>query len=809
MLETRPRVALAAWLATMGSAAALLPLVRDSGWLVQAGLLLAAQTATGMVARRLGAPAALAVAAQVLVSLLLVTVSTVSAYALGGLLPGPEAFGRFGELLSAGAEDIGHYVAPAPMTDGIRLMLLAGVLLIGLLVDVLAVTSASAAAAGLPLLALYSIAAGVNQEQAGWLYFLAAAAGYLLLLLAEGQERLDRWGRYFTGPGPARGYGYGQPAAAAPPAQSAGPRLRAGRRIGALTLGAAVLAPVLMPTLGEGLLDLDGRGSGTGTGGSGPISSVNPVVALQDQLNQPQNQQVLTYRTEGGDPTGMYLRLVALDEFTGSEWKSSRWLENEVPAAPWLVPGLGPGVAFQEMTTEIEASGSYAQTSLPVPYPAVSVMTDGAWWFDRGSQTLVSDNGRMTTQGRTWTVTHRQVQPTAEQLAGAPPAPANLASYYTQVPPDLPEVVAELAREVTADAADDHARAVALQDWFAKDGGFRYNTDVSSGSGSEAIAAFLEDREGFCVHFAFSMAAMARTLGIPAQVAVGFTPGDRQVDGSYRVGLHNAHAWPELYFEGVGWTRFEPTPGQGNTPDYTLPEADRPDPAQPGEEDTETAEPEAPENSPAPTDPETCDPVREAAACESEAPAPAGGGSGGGPSPGPWLWGAGAALALLAVLAVPPLWRERVRSRRLAPGAGATAAWQELSDSAWDLGLGPLAAETPRQTATRITTVIPLDAAARDAVHRLATGVERELYAPAPPGAGAPGAEPADEGPARDVRTALAGLRAGVGRGTRWRALLLPRSAIRVTYRMSEQRLRAARRLRERRTAFLGKMRKA
>ncbi len=68
------------------------------------------------------------------------------------------------------------------------------------------------------------------------------------------------------------------------------------------------------------------------------------------------------------------------------------------------------------------------------------------------------------------------------------------------------------------------------------------------------------------------MAAMARTLNIPARVAVGFTPGTTQTDGSMSVGLRDAHAWPELYFEGIGWTRFEPTPSRGTQPDYTIEE---------------------------------------------------------------------------------------------------------------------------------------------------------------------------------------------------------------------------------------------
>src|SRR5690606_41826401 len=101
------------------------------------------------------------------------------------------------------------------------------------------------------------------------------------------------------------------------------------------------------------------------------------------------------------------------------------------------------------------------------------------------------------------------------------------------------------------------------------------------------IARFLRDKQGFCVHYSFAMASMARSLGIPARVAVGFAPGTPQADGTVAVGLRDAHAWPELYFEGIGWTRFEPTPTRGSIPSYTPPdtaENAQPDPARPSEE---------------------------------------------------------------------------------------------------------------------------------------------------------------------------------------------------------------------------------
>src|SRR5205807_10475736 len=160
-------------------------------------------------------------------------------------------------------------------------------------------------------------------------------------------------------------------------------------------------------------------------------------------------------------------------------------------------------------------------------------------------------------------------RPTAEQLAQAGPAPAAIEQEYTQVPDALPAVVKETAEQVTRGASNVYEQAVRLQDWFTTSGGFTYDTRVTEGSGTDAIARFLHDKRGFCVHFAFSMAAMARTLGIPARVDVGFVPGTEQQDGSWTVGLKDAHAWPELYFQGIGWTRFEPTPSRGTTPDYS------------------------------------------------------------------------------------------------------------------------------------------------------------------------------------------------------------------------------------------------
>ncbi|MFJ2098074.1 DUF3488 and DUF4129 domain-containing transglutaminase family protein [Streptomyces anulatus] len=784
-MSGRARLALCAYAATLLAAGALIPLVDGVGWLVQAAVLLGVQSGVGALARRVPLARTLTIAVQTLVTLLLLTLVFVRDHALFGVLPGPEALMRLGELLVAGGEDVGTYAIPAPMTDGIKLMVVGGVILIGLAVDALAVTFRSAAPAGLPLLALYSVAAGLSDGGASWLWFLLAASGYLLLLLAEGRDRLSQWGRVFSGA--ARNSG-GLADGLAGVGGGSSP-VRTGRRIGVLALGIALVAPLALPALDSGLLGGKGPGNGRGSGG-GTISAVNPLVSLQNNLNQPDNREVMTYRSNIENPQSLYLRILALDEFNGSEWRSSTRRLTDVPDRLPQPTGLGRDVSVTEVRTNISASRSYQQTYLPLPYPASEVRVGGRWRYEPEGRTLVGDDGQ-TTRGAQYEVGSLVVEPTADQLAAAGSPPEELVREYTQVPGSLPGVVAETAEQVTEGASNAYEQAVKLQDWFASDGGFTYDTTVTSGTGSSAITRFLRDREGFCIHFSFSMAAMARTLGIPARVAVGFTPGTMKADGAISVGLRDAHAWPELYFEGVGWTRFEPTPSRGSTPSWTRPEV-------PTDSASDVAQPSAgtsAEPSAAPSAEDSCPPqLRQEGGCgPSQEPGAALPTDRGTP-----LWKVllvvhTAVLLVAALVLSPLLWRLRARNRRLGSGgrtpadaaARTLAAWREISDEAWDHGIAPDESLTPRKAAARIVRLGRLDTTAAEAVHRIAGSVEQVLYAPEPrPAAGL----------AEDALTVRAGLRASAGRGARLRATLLPRSSVRVVWAVSERRTALAER---------------
>ncbi|MFQ6196409.1 DUF3488 and DUF4129 domain-containing transglutaminase family protein [Streptomyces sp. NPDC000405] len=766
-MSGRSRLAVCGVLATLGAACAMLPLVERTVWILQAALLLCVQTAVGVAARRVPLARWLTVAAQALVVLLLLTLVFARGRAVGGILPGPDTFQEFGRLLQDGVDDVGRYAIPAPATTSIRLLLIGGVLLVGLVVDALAVTFRGAAPAGLPLLALYSVGAGLSKGSADWLWFLMAAAGYLLLLLAEGRDRLARWGRVFGG-----GAAGAPPGVAASLAAGGGPALapvRTGRRIGALALGLALALPVALPSIGGGLLAA--RGEGPGSDG-GTISAVNPLVSLQNSLNQPENRELLRYRTSAPSVQDLYLRIVALDRFDGASWRASERRITDVPDPLPTPAGLTTGVRTARVGVSVAASDGYGQNYLPLPYPAERVRVPGQWRYEPEGRALVGDHGQ-TTRGVRYQVAGLLVEPTAAQLAAAPAPPEQLLREYTRVPSVMPKVVADTARKVTAGASDSYQQAVKLQDWFAASGGFRYDTEVRSGSGPDAIARFLEEKQGFCVHFSFAMAAMARTLGIPARVAVGFTPGTPQPDGTVSVGTKDAHAWPELYFEGAGWTRFEPTPSRGTPPEYTVAQApSAPDPGVPAPEPGRSRAPQ-----PAPSADGGCPPeLKKVDGCAGVVRLEVGNASGG-TSPLTLAVVIVAALAALLLPALPHLWRRRARARRLDGRAGPRplAAWRELTDSAWDYGIPPDDSLTPRMAAARIVRDARLAGPHAEAVGRLATAVEHMLYAPSPPADGTTGA-------GADVEAARAGLRASAGRRARVRAVVAPRSAVRVVW---------------------------
>ena len=120
----------------------------------------------------------------------------------------------------------------------------------------------------------------------------------------------------------------------------------------------------------------------------------------------------------------------------------------------------------------------------------------------------------------------------------------------------------DIARRVAGQADTAYGAVLALESWFRQTGGFTYDESPPRVGGPPLLAFVTRTRAGYCQHFAGAMAGMLRMLGIPARVAVGFTSGSPD-DGEWVVTDHDAHAWVEVWFAGIGWVAFDPTPGRG------------------------------------------------------------------------------------------------------------------------------------------------------------------------------------------------------------------------------------------------------
>jgi transglutaminase-like putative cysteine protease len=305
--------------------------------------------------------------------------------------------------------------------------------------------------------------------------------------------------------------------------------------------GAWALGPNLPGADAEPLFD-------TQNDRGGVTEIVSPLVDIRSRLvNQAENE---LFSVQADLPS--YWRAAALPEFDGEQWSLPDTILDEVNESA-NAPAAG-SVPNEQVLTVIGLEGAL------VPAAAEPARAEGpGLGFNSLTQTLVKTTSELD-EGDVYSIVSAMPRFAPEALRGAtstsPPDPV-----FLQLPDDLPPIVGDTARGVTAGAPTAFDQMVVLQDWFRTE--FEYSTDVPAGNGNTAIESFLADRVGYCEQFAGTFAAMARTLGLPARVAVGFTQGQLQDNGSYLVLGRNAHAWPEVWFDGFGWVPFEPTPGRG------------------------------------------------------------------------------------------------------------------------------------------------------------------------------------------------------------------------------------------------------
>lgn len=121
--------------------------------------------------------------------------------------------------------------------------------------------------------------------------------------------------------------------------------------------------------------------------------------------------------------------------------------------------------------------------------------------------------------------------------------------------------VVELAEEITAGQPTSYDKLLALEIWFDQNIRYNLNSPIPAEDIDPIEFMLFEDKTGYCEQVATAMALMARSQGIPARLATGFVSSERDEDGFWVIRSENAHAWVEVYFDGVGWIEFDPTDG--------------------------------------------------------------------------------------------------------------------------------------------------------------------------------------------------------------------------------------------------------
>jgi transglutaminase-like putative cysteine protease len=455
-------------------------------------------------------------------------------------LPTTETLRAVGDDVSSAWSLFGRVRAPAPVENGFVVTTAAVVWVIAFLADWAAFRVSATFEAVLPATTLFVFAAALGGDSspvASAALFAVAALIYVLLHRTAIEERTARW---------------------------AGGHRRQGRwslvSTGvALTAGAVIAGSIAGPRLPGA--DADAMLAWRDINDDEPTRVVlSPMVSLQTKILEQPNVEVFTVRSERSS----YWRLTALDEFDGEIWRSSYSTDDadgELPRA--IDPASDGETVDQEITIDALASVWLPAALEPV---ALEPGPDQSAVYDESSSTLMVDREVATSDGYSYTVTSEIPEWTADELRTASSEiPAEIADRFLPLPESFPEQAAAEAAAITEGTTTPYDRALALQNYFRSDR-FTYDREVGAGHSNEALLQFLfETRRGYCEQFSAAFAALARSVGLPARVAVGFTPGvqDDNDPTLFRVRGVHAHAWPEVYLGEYGWVPFEPTITRG------------------------------------------------------------------------------------------------------------------------------------------------------------------------------------------------------------------------------------------------------
>ena len=673
-------------LGTFVSMFALTTLIEGRGWLRTVALVLLISTAANLgvraVSRSRILPTLAALAGAVVVMVPLFAVDELGG---GHLLPTPAALGDLWQAFINGADYAASTPAPATATTELVALLTGFAVAIFIVADHLAASWRAVAVSGVILMLPWTPAIFLQYQVPMWALFAAAGCWMLAMGVARSPAVTHR-------SAPATG--------------------------AAIATTVALIATVLVAPAALG-----GNGWGAIPRFNAPpaldtSTRLNLALDLRNSLTVNSTQTVMTYVSTGAHPDT--LRLYTLREFDGTTWTREKDDPTDLESA-------GEGVLWPEEVEDwaeknpvilsLDLSG-LAERNLPLPTVPRSVEIDSSWQYSPSRDEVSTDGDG--TQGLQYSTVAALDYFTEDSLQATQPAidagNSSVGAAYTEVPTsvDLPRLQS-LGDDITEDTTTQYEEAVAIQNYLRDASVFTYDTSVSPAAGGDAVSTFLDDKRGYCVQFATTMVMLSRAQGIPARLAVGFLGGHLTDGGVWSVRGGDAHAWPELYFPGQGWVRFEPTPAvqTGSAPGYTVQRSD-------------VGNAPIPSNVPVPTSVPTTGPqtsVPNPTTTPTDQTSDAG---------VPWLALVGAVIVALVIGF--GVWALRRRSAALAAAHGPEAAWEALRSQLpepmrWSPTLTPIEA-AERLTHDMEAASAPLTVEGSAALGALRDAVSDFRYAP-------------------------------------------------------------------------------
>ena len=261
----------------------------------------------------------------------------------------------------------------------------------------------------------------------------------------------------------------------------------------------------------------------------------------------------------------LYWRMRVYDTYESGSWKMQRSQNKPFDPDKGNLPMVDSLQAA--MADFIFSWRSSASAILPTPFEPI-------WTSRKGSiQTLYESGGDG--DPISWNVTPsvqngdqylvRGLLPNPTQVdlrASSSDYPVWVSIHYLQVPSNIAPAYTRLALQITNGLTTNYDRAEAITAYLRQNITY-VQTVPNLPPGVEPLNWFLFDgKSGFCDYYASAEVMLLRSLGIPARIAVGFAQGKSGKDFTFSVRGMDAHAWPEVYFPGIGWVQFEPTVNQ-------------------------------------------------------------------------------------------------------------------------------------------------------------------------------------------------------------------------------------------------------